>query len=229
MELQCEIDLVCKNAVCVEDGVGATGTGSLTPTTDSTTDAPATTADSGSGTSATTSPADGSTTSDSTLTATGGTETSGPSTGMSLCGNGALDAEEICDGTPGCEDDCTLTNYDCNPLNNAPCADGFKCSVVEPAEAPVDAVCLPFAEPPPGQLHEGNCFFASAPHDEWCDVGLACALSNTTEACEVNCCVEFCDLTDMAFECQYPGDICQPFLGAASPIGLAQLGFCIAP
>lgn len=228
IELQCETDLVCRDAVCVQDGVANTGTGPLMPATDSTTDAPSTTADGSSGSSATTSPADGSTTSDPTATA-GDTQTGGSSTGMSLCGNGVLDTDEVCDGTPGCEGDCTLTNYDCNPLNNAPCVDGFKCSVVEPPDAPVNAVCLPFAEPPPGELHEGNCFFEAAPHDEWCDVGLACALSSSTDACDVNCCVEFCDLTDVAFECAFKGDTCQPFLGGASPTGLAQLGFCVAP
>ncbi|MEM6994200.1 MAG: hypothetical protein AAF721_27040 [Myxococcota bacterium] len=234
VDLQCEAGLICQNAVCVQEEV-VTGTGPQVTSTGNpmeTTGSP-TTADGGSTSTmaSTTNPVDGSTTGDGSSSGGTGSESTGgsTSTGASLCGNMMLDTDEMCDGTPGCETDCTLTNYDCNPLNNVPCTEGFKCSVVEPDGEPVNAVCLPFADPPPGMLFESNCFFDFGPHDEWCDVGLACALSQSTDACDVNCCVEFCDLLDATFECAFKGDTCQPFFTPQAPEGLAQLGFCITP
>ncbi len=230
LELQCEAGLMCANATCV-DAVGSTETdvGGDTLVSMDTTAGPMTSADSTTGPGAVD---ESSTAVPPTTSGSGsGSESAGTSStgAVDLCGNDQLDPDEECDGTPGCEDTCELTNYECNPLNNAPCPDGFKCSIVEEPMMPINAVCLPFAEPPPGELFESNCFFDGAPHDEWCDVGLACALSSSTDACDVNCCVEFCDLTDLDFSCTFAGDVCTAFFTPVAPTGLAQLGYCIGP
>lgn len=177
-------------------------------------------------------------TSSSSAEVTAGAGTSGDtgdaSTGpIDTCGDGVLDPDEACDSTPGCREDCTLEHYECNPLNNAPCRAGTKCSSVEIEEGDevvtVTTQCLPFSKSPPGQLHEGNCF-EWVPHDEWCDLGLACALVSATDACaDTNCCVEYCDLDDPSFVCAFAGDACVPYWYGQVPPGLERLGFCARP
>lgn len=170
-------------------------------------------------------------TSDDESTATTTESTSETTTGPgSWCGDDILDPDEMCDGTPGCNDDCTLANYECNPLNNAPCGDGMKCSVLYDDDTPI-LRCLAFLEPPPGALHEGNCF-SFEPREEWCDVGLACAQTYYAASCSetgTNCCVEFCDLRDTTFACAHPDDACVQFLNIYAPTGLAHLGYCALP
>ena len=171
-----------------------------------------------------------------TTAATSETDTSGnPNT----CGDGVLDDDEECDGTPGCSDRCELESdaYECNPINNAPCPTNFKCSIIEPVPGNVQTLCLPVPgsplvdgtdAPPPGGIHESNCVYGGAPHDEWCEIGLACAYSSFTNACDVNCCVEFCDLTN-PISCAWEADECQPFFQPGIPAGLAHLGWCVRP
>lgn len=181
---------------------------------------------------------DTSSTSDGTSTSTGDVDTTedtgSASTGpIDTCGDGVLDPDEICDSTLGCRDDCTLEHYQCNPLNNAPCGAGFKCSSLEIEEngevVSVTTRCLAFVNDPPGQLHEGNCYDWTA-RDEWCDLGLACALGRVTDACaDTNCCVEYCDLTDPNFVCAFEGDACVPYFYGAVPPGFDHLGFCARP
>ncbi len=132
----------------------------------------------------------------------------------------------MCDGTPGCTD-CTLDNYACNPLNNAPCGDGFKCSLFDDVRGVAATECR-VALQPPGQLYESNCFSGGL-QDEWCDVGLACVTSQSTNACDVNCCVEFCDRLDADFQCAFEGDMCLQALGDLAPVGLQWLGICVTP
>ena len=224
LNLQCEADLVCQEGTCVS-ATGSAGSTGSTGASGSTSDPSSSTSDT--------------TASDTTATVD---DTTGldSSTGLvDTCGDGILDPTEECDATPGCSKSCELESdeYGCNPINNAPCPAAFKCSVVEPGPDMVQTVCLPFAseplddqgEPPPGELFDSNCFFDGSPHDEWCEVGLACALSSSTDACDVNCCVEFCDLTDAAFRCQFPGDTCQAFFGPGVPVGMGHLGYCVTP
>jgi hypothetical protein len=198
------------------------GTGSATseadPTTTSTTE-PSTTTTSSTTASDTTDGTTGASTTDPS--------TDGDSTGPAQsCGNGEVDANEECDGSPGCTD-CELDNYNCNPLNNAPCQDGFKCSYVYD---PPYFTCLVFSNDPPGQHGDNACFYGGDAHDEWCDVGLGCALGQGTATCEQGgCCVEFCDLLDQRFTCITPGDECLAALGPKLPEGLASLGWCVTP
>lgn len=131
----------------------------------------------------------------------------------------------MCDGGPGCTD-CALDNYGCNPLNNAPCGTDLKCSVFENIRGAATSDCRVLLNDPPGGLHDSNCFNGGL-QDEWCDFGLACVTSQSTDACDVNCCVEYCDLLDPAFECGFVGDTCLPALGALAPTGLQWLGVCV--
>lgn len=147
------------------------------------------------------------------------------STGATLCGNAVLDPGEECDGTEACTD-CTLDNFDCNPLNNAGCPDGGKCTFNDDTGL---FGCLPFLMDPPGQLHECNCF-SKVPQDNWCDVGLACMPAALNGACEDGaCCVEFCDIFDTDFACAQAGDVCIVWFLPDAPDGLEWLGSCGTP
>jgi hypothetical protein len=212
VDLQCEADLSCRNGRCVAPG-GTTG-GASTTTDMTTTDEPSTTSDA-----TTFGTSDVSTSNDSMADA------DESSTGEPLCGNGELDPDEQCDGTPACTD-CTLDNYDCNPLNNAGCPDGSKCSFHDESG---QFWCLPFSKDPPGTLHEGNCY-SGGPQDQWCDVGLACMPAQTTNACESGgCCVEFCDIFDAESDCAQDGDQCVVWFEPDADPGLAWLGVCMTP
>lgn len=154
----------------------------------------------------------------------GGDDTAG-STAAELCGDGTLDPDEQCDSGDGCTD-CELDNFDCNPLNNAGCPEGSKCAFNDETQM---FWCLPFSNDPPGELHEGNCY-DFGPHDEWCDVGLACMPAQATGACDDGaCCVEFCDRFDASFQCAQAGDDCLPWFGPDARDGLDWLGVCATP
>lgn len=199
---------------------GATTDGSATSTSPSTTMTPTTTGnDSADETSG--GPGPGPSTGDAST----GDGMGDSSTGVALCGNGVLDPEEECDGTDACTD-CELDNFDCNPLNNAGCPDGTKCSFNDDTGL---FWCLPFSMDPPGQLHEGSCY-DGGPLDQWCDVGLACMPGQTNGACkDGGCCVEFCDIFDQDFECAQKGDDCIVWFLPDAPDGLEWLGVCITP
>jgi len=255
LDLQCEDGLECRDGRCVsleaeasESAASDAGLGSETGPAESSSE------EDGASSESSSDETESSTESDATSTTTEATssveetsttesegETSTTETGEASsdastgsagsCGDGVLAPDEECDSTAGCDEACELINYDCNPLNNAPCPEDFKCSVVEEESGEILATCLPFMEPPPGQLHEGNCYYGGR-HDEWCDVGLACAVMTAAAVCgadETNCCVEFCDLNDATFTCAYSEDACIPFLPPSAPEGLEQLGFCGRP
>lgn len=119
-------------------------------------------------------------------------------------------------------------NYGCNPLNNAPCTEGFKCSLFNDIEGNAATECRVILDPPPGELYESNCY-SGEPRDEWCNLGLACVTSQSTNACDVNCCVEYCDRLDPGFVCGFAGDECLDAVGNLAPSGLEWLGVCITP
>lgn len=212
VSLQCETGLVCSMGMCV---AVATGTDTDPGTTSGTTEP-----GSSSAVGSTDDTADG--TADSTDSGTT-SSAEDSSSGEDLCGNGMLDPGEMCDGTSACADDCTLENYPCNPFNNVGCGRGQKCSFVEPTTI----VCLAFAEEV-GEFGYNECFYGGAPHDESCDVGLACIPFQITNTCDGGgCCEEYCDLGDPMFECTTPGNTCQPAYGVPPfASGLEWLGFC---
>jgi hypothetical protein len=155
---------------------------------------------------------------------TGDTDTTDDAeTGEDLCGNLVLDADEQCDGGPGCTA-CDLDNYDCNPINNAGCIPGTKCSYIPPN---YELSCLVFDPNPPLAWGESSCYDFD-PKDQACDVGLSCTPGQNTEQCpDGACCTWYCNLLDPDFDCGTPGDSCVKFfIGPDEPPGLEWLGFC---
>jgi hypothetical protein len=202
-DFTCEPGLMCMNGHCRADG-GDTGSTSETAST-----------------SETETTEDTETTDDTETETTDDTETE-TETGEDLCGNLVLDADEQCDGGPGCTD-CELDNYDCNPLNNVGCIPGTKCSYVPPN---YDFACLVFDPNPPLAWGESNCYNFE-PKDEACDVGLSCTPGQVTEQCpDGACCTYYCNLLDPEFDCGTPGDSCVKFFTGPEPSGLEWLGFC---
>lgn len=233
LDLACEDGLSCRDGTCrIDDGGTTTGpsdtTGTGAPTTagdstgqDSTGTTVGASGTTGGGTTGSVGTT-GSASAGSTGDATAGT------TGGSVCGDGIIDADEMCDGGPGCTM-CVLDNWACNPLNNVPCQDGTKCAAVGDG---YNVQCLPFNPDPPLMWGEVNCFYDFGPHDEACGLGLACTPSQITDTCENgtgNCCTEFCDIRDPNFECITETDECVPFWAGTPPAGLDWLGFCSMP
>lgn len=142
-----------------------------------------------------------------------GADSDSTSTGVvDTCDNGVLDPGEECDGGPGCSD-CELTMFDCNPLNNAGCGDGEKCTYNDQGEF-VCAVAVGAAE-----LGEA-CSNLYAGYE--CDVGLGCESS-----CGGGfCCTAYCDVNGDLGTCA--GDrSCDPFwLAPQENPGLQWLGSC---
>jgi hypothetical protein len=172
--------------------------------------------------------AEGGTSSETSNTSDNDTSTSDTSdtdeteTGEELCGNRMLDPDEQCDGGPGCTD-CELDNYDCNPINNAGCISGTKCSYVSSTN---DFACLPFNPNPPLEWGESNCYNFE-PKDEACNLGLSCTPGQATEQCpDGACCTWYCSLLDPDFDCGTPGDICLKFFYGPEEPGLEWLGYC---
>ena len=150
----------------------------------------------------------------------------GPDPANAVCGNGVLEADEQCDGDQGCTD-CMLDAYECQPLNNAGCAEGTKCSFTGTTN--LEFSCVPFDRDPPLGWGDPGCFSASTGvRDQSCDVGLACVTDAQTSRCDGQggCCTLFCDLSDPDFDCRAAGDTCQPIWDDTAPAGLEDLGFC---
>jgi len=166
---------------------------------------------------------DGTTTMTSEVTGEPPSTESTESTGEALCGNGVLEPEEMCDNTSACGPDCTLDNYPCNPLNDAGCPRGQRCSFVEPTTV----TCLLVGEMV-GEFGSNECFYDGAAHDESCATGLACLPFQATNTCDGGgCCDEYCDVGDLAFECTTPGNTCQLAYGVPPfEPGLEWLGIC---
>ena len=136
------------------------------------------------------------------------------------CGDGLVNQpHEMCDGTPGCNDDCEFLHYHCNPLTNAGCPAGLRCGVADASQETV--ACMP-----PGAGGLGQACHGEPSNDSQCGDGLTCVFNIATDYCNAgNCCVELCDLTDLTFECSN-GAICRQFWPTPMHVGLAHLGLC---
>jgi hypothetical protein len=152
------------------------------------------------------------------------THTVDESTGAeAYCGDDIVNQpHEMCDGTPGCDDDCTFLHYACNPLTNAGCVESFRCGVADFSRETVACML-------PGASSLGEACWGEPNNDSQCGDGLTCVFNFATDYCDAgNCCVEFCDLTkltDPRFECSN-GATCMPFWPAPMHVGLEHLGLC---
>jgi hypothetical protein len=125
------------------------------------------------------------------------------------CGDGKLDADEVCDD-PICDEDC-LGPAVCNPLNQVGCAEGEACLYLYP-----DVFCGP-DEPGLPQLGE-TCGPATI-----CVAGTLCVPASNFSNCDgEGCCAAFCDRGDSG-DC--PGT-CADGEGFIEPSLDRQVGFC---
>ena len=140
-----------------------------------------------------------------------------------ICGDGELNQpDEACDSTPGCDDACLLENYDCNPLNDAPCGDDLRCGLVEAADET-------FACMIPGDAALGEACSGFPDNDSACAEGLTCLFNLNTPLCDAgNCCVEYCDLGGKDRVCSM-GTTCRQFFPMSAFVGLENLGYCGSP
>lgn len=131
---------------------------------------------------------------------------------MSTCGDDVLDPDEECDGGAGCMD-CELTMFDCNPLNNAGCGDGEKCTYTMDGTFECFAVV--------GSAAEGeSCSNLYTSYE--CDVGLGCEGSCGGSFC----CTRYCDVNGELGTCA-GGQSCDAFWVAPQENpGLQWLGSC---
>lgn len=220
LDLACENGLSCMGGVCVADGGssgGGPGTTSTNPPATSSTGEPPL------DTEGTDGPVD-------TDGSSGVDATTGGSTGdADVCGDFIVGLSEECDGGQGCSDTCELEVHDCNPLNNVPCPQGFKCSWQQAAAGGATYTCIEVGDAVLG-LGEGNCFEGGVSADQNCEVGLACYNGNFLSACdEEGCCVEYCDVNSDSDgdQCSVATDVCvlEPDIAP----GLSGLGVCRAP
>jgi hypothetical protein len=140
-------------------------------------------------------------------------------TGAGVCGDGIVQDDEMCDGGPGCEDNCAFTSYGCNPLNNAGCMPPLRCGLL-------DYDTEEFGCMPPGRAVLGEACSWTSFEDEQCADGLTCLFNPQTDYCNVgNCCVEYCNLQMGSAMCSN-GATCYQFFQPPDFDGLEHLGYC---
>jgi hypothetical protein len=140
---------------------------------------------------------------------------------VTTCGNGLVDAKDICDSQPMCDADC-LGPQPCNPISNFGCEAGEVC-YLESAGDPLrmEARCL---APPSVVPVDSPCSAA------YCAAGLGCA--RTHDICDdpFGCCAQYCDL---AAENPCPdGRTCVTYdIQTSIPVApeLEFVGFCLPP
>jgi hypothetical protein len=144
---------------------------------------------------------------------------SSSTTSTAACGNGIVETDEMCDGTPGCAADCSFTSYACNPLNGAGCISPQRCGLV-------DFVAETFACMRPGPAGVGGACAGDPVNDAECDAELTCLFHPQTVLCDSgNCCVRYCDVTEGVSGCA-DFEQCAPFFPDPMFEGLEHLGFC---
>jgi len=146
-----------------------------------------------------------------------GDDTTGSPEPTGFCGDAIVQDDEMCDGGPGCDDDCEFEDYLCNPLNDAGCPAGFRCGAL-------DVAVESFSCQIPGNGDVGEACAGSPENDNGCRARTTCLFNGNTPLCDEGaCCVDYCDLTDP--EC--PDDQeCRPFFVGSQFRGLEHLGFC---
>jgi len=132
------------------------------------------------------------------------------------CGNGLVESTEMCDGGPGCTNQCTLENFSCNPVTNAGCDPSRKCTYYEGG----GFECLLWAEPV-GAADESCPDLYGSNH---CEIGLGCFGVSCGSGF---CCTPWCDLNDVLATCP-EGQACRGLWSyPGENLGLEWLGFCV--
>jgi len=147
-------------------------------------------------------------------------DTTGSSDSSGFCGDSVVQDDEMCDGGPGCDDECRFEDYLCNPLNDAGCSEGFRCGAS-------DVLVESFSCQIPGTGDVGDSCTGAPENDSDCGAGLTCLFNFNTPLCDAgNCCVDYCDLVEP--ECP-DGQECRAFFIGSQFRGLEHLGFCGEP
>lgn len=113
---------------------------------------------------------------------------------VTTCGNGLVEAEEICDLQPNCDLDCQGPQP-CNPMSAYGCGQLSICRV---ASILIDGVPTVNAEcwDSFGTADVGG----SCGHENYCAAGLGCAIKAIHPSCvapdDEGCCAPYCDLGD---------------------------------
>lgn len=146
----------------------------------------------------------------------------------SVCGNGILEAEEICDSQPKCFIDCQGP-ADCSPLTDAGCTEAGYCAFNNFPGMLREAICIAA----PKNLLQVNDDCTQTSNDTRCDRGLRCVDASLLPAsCTFElCCTPYCNIA-MPTDCP-PDTVCKPYqdviLGDFADEGLDYLGVCVAP
>lgn len=145
---------------------------------------------------------------------------------VTTCGNGVVEAEEICDSArPDCDADCQGPSA-CNPLSGYGCeSDACALYPVGGSDPGIVAQCAQFTVIPPGEACEMTSLGL-------CEPGFACTSPDQLSTCDPagqdGCCARLCML-DVAAECA-DGEAClayAPPLGYVLPADLAHIGVCV--
>jgi hypothetical protein len=146
------------------------------------------------------------------------------------CGDGIVDAEEVCDFTEGCALDCQ-GGTNCNPISHYGCADFEACSVVFYGSEFYETECTEVF-PPTGGFGEG-CGEGEEIFEYYaCDPGLECVPESVADfSCDLDgCCTPYCDLgapsCPMGFQCVAYNTVFASLGQQVGPV-LAYLGVCI--
>ncbi|MCY0991214.1 hypothetical protein OV203_28975 [Nannocystis sp. ILAH1] len=103
------------------------------------------------------------------------------------CGDGIVDADEVCDNPAGGCQDCDAVA--CNPLTNVGCQANEACQLLHLGDSETFVTCIPGEPLPPG---------APCPDlGDNCGLGNTCALAEYVPDCDSTlCCALLCNLQD---------------------------------
>ena len=138
-----------------------------------------------------------------------------------------MEADELCDGGEGCTEDCELSFYVCNPMNQVGC--------FEPTQTCDRTRGATLADQRTGCFQDGRAGYKEAceynPYDPnlQCADGYSCVGASFVPGCEglVECCTPFCIIGGEP-KCPEPGQECLSWKEPGMPPGLDDLGLCIA-
>ncbi len=126
----------------------------------------------------------------------------------SICGDGLLQADEMCDGQDGCSEDCLEgANAACNPLSNVGCEEGLLCVALWPESTPFQDEYGTYC------YEENTCK----------EIGQGCAVGELCTVYPGGDCLTSCDLNDP--ESCPGGQGCTP-VGVPSGEIIDYLGYC---
>ena len=137
---------------------------------------------------------------------------------VTTCGDGIVQAEEICDSQPNCKPTCQGPQP-CNPMSDHGRQNYKGCFPQWDLHEEVVAQCLDMLDSLVAE--DGPC------GSDYCELGLGCALTELYPACDAKvqagCCAPYCDL-GQSNPCR-AGRTCVPYLDRTGYPLVPELGF----